>query len=102
MMENEQLSFKEAKRLSILKWEHIVKANGANCYPLECANLKCHCGFCERWDWQGEQKICETQCELGMQIGVCCDNDSLYDKWNGDECVETAQAMLDAIKSVKE
>ena len=48
-MDKEQLSLKEAKRLSLLKWEHIVKANGAYCFPLECANLNCHCGFCERW-----------------------------------------------------
>ena len=81
-MENKQLSFSEAKRLSILKWEHIVKANGAYCFPLECTNLICYCGFCERWDWQGNQEVCETQCELGMQIGVCCDNGSLYKKWH--------------------
>ena len=101
-MENKQLSFSEAKRLSILKWEHIVKANGAYCFPLECANLNCHCGFCERWQYSGDQSTCEEQCELGMQIGICCDFNSTYDKWYDNKCKETAQAMLDAIKSVKE
>jgi len=98
----EQLSLAEAKRLSILKWECIIQNNGLQ-YPIkwppEIKDLNCKCGFCERWDFPSEDSC--TQCELALAMGVDCpDESSPYHIWSEASTKETAQAVLNMIKSI--
>jgi len=94
-----QLSLKEAKRLSIIKWEAHVKAGGY-CYPLpiELRNLKAGCGFCERWLKEATDRSKCKNCEFGKLAGICFEPDSLFCKWNED--LETATEILNIIKSI--
>ena len=90
-----QPSLKEAKRLSIIKWEAHVKAGGDEWhYPSEIRSLCCHCGFCERWNMECEQ------CEFGKIAGDCTKNSSLYSLWCYDRNIENAQSILNIIKSI--
>ena len=90
-----QLSLKEAKRLSIIKWESHVKAVGDEWhYPSEIRSLCCHCGFCERWNMECEQ------CEFGKIAGDCTEDNSIYNLWYCDRNIENDQAILEIIKSI--
>lgn len=91
----EQLSFKEAKRLSIIKWEAHVKAGGDEWnLPLELRKLTCNCGFCERWNLD-----C-LFCEFGKVAGYCTIDNSIYDIWQYDRTSHNAQLILNIIKSM--
>lgn len=109
----EQLSLSEAKRLSLIKWNHIVNNNGycnSLCLPDEVINLAYQCGFCERHrkeDFQLEDfkyHQCDP-CELGQIIGKCPLSNSLYNQYidvedNDKERLELAYRILQAIESI--
>jgi len=92
-----QLSLKEAKRLSIIKWEAHVKAGGYEPnLPKELAPLAASCGFCERWN-----NIC-SGCEFGKLAGRCAswDKSDLFSIWYNKPNIENAQSILNIIKSI--
>ena len=89
-----QLSLKEAKKLSIIKWEAHVRAGGyEENLPRELDDLWGDCGFCERW---GECKFCE----FGNAAGVCTEDNSLYYIWFFNSSIQNAQNILEIIKSI--
>lgn len=111
---NEQLSLKEAKRLSIIKWEILAdesKTAASKGYDIrhhpELRNLTQYCGFCERHvayiDDDGDTDVNCTDCELAVVMGGSCNQlSSLYSIWNTkeDRSSEAAQRLLDVIKSI--
>ena len=102
---DEQLSFDEAKRLSIIKWEAIVNANGNKCdLPEEVENLNGKCGFCERYNAQigNYHKNC-PQCEFGKSAGICFKTDSLFMRYSitDNNKLKAAKQILEIIKSLK-
>ncbi len=89
------LTKKEAKRLSILKWEFIIK-NGGDYkltleLPKEIHHLDANCGYCEKY------KDC-TKCPLFLgDTSDCADLGHPWKKWANNSTVKNAQAMLDLI-----
>ena len=101
----ERLSFEEAKRLSIIKWEAIVNAKGVKCdLPKEVENLNGKCGFCERYNAQigNYHKNC-TQCEFGKKAGICFKYESLFMAYSitDNNKLKVAKQILEIIKSLK-
>lgn len=107
-----QLSFKEAKRLSIIKWEaHASHSNGYNPFikhDHRIEELLHGCGFCERnkkdIDYSFE-KDCD-KCEFGKIAGKCNDDNSLFNNWmivsSGILKIKFAKDILEVIKSLNE
>ena len=95
-----QLSLKEAKRLSIIKWEAHVKAGGYELdLPEELYDLISDCGFCERWSGRDEHRATKCRyCEFGESAGTCFEFGSLFRNWN--RSLKGAQQILDIIKSI--
>ena len=102
-----ELTLKEAKRLSILKWELIV--NNKGCLGSiedhnELKDLFNQCGFCEKYLDNSANPYC-GECPLVIEgIGWCDSDEHPFSQWsNEDEGFdqEKAQAVLDLIKSVK-
>lgn len=92
-----ELTKKEAKRLSILKWEFIIE-NGGNYklhkLPKELENLQSECGYCEKY----YEKNC-AGCPINTpDIGKCWHSGHLFHVWYNNKTVENAQAVLDLIK----
>ncbi len=88
---------KEAKRLSILKWEFIVKNDGDYklCkLPEELRNLESQCGFCEKY----YKKDCDGCPINNTDIGKCWYDKHPYSTWYHNRTVSNAQIMLDLIK----
>lgn len=103
---DKKISFEEAKRLSILRWQAIVDHNPV---PEECKNITCFCGFCERHDFQlyNEINLECNDCEFGKAAGKCTNDDSLYGLWTlldeeDDEYKTQSLKILDVIKSLEE
>lgn len=103
----ERLSFEEAKRLAIKKWQMHVNCNGFDMDAWaddELYNLECTCGFCERQcylDGNILKRQCDG-CEFGKVAGACTVRGSLYDKWLRKGTKHNAQKILDVIKNLKE
>lgn len=94
-----QLSFSEAKRLGIKKWQMHVDAGGYSDEVYEDKELKClrgHCGFCERWEVK-----CKN-CEFGKVAGKCDSEGSLFDYWSYICTKENAERILNVIKNLEE
>ncbi len=93
-----KLTKKEAKKLSILKWEFII-ANGGdhnnNKLPKELDELISHCGYCEKY----EQYCLECPLYLGDDTdgNGCASDTHPWSIWYYNSTVENAQAMLDLI-----
>lgn len=103
---DKHLSFKEAKRLSIIKWEAIVNSNGIiKNLPIEVENLIAKCGFCERYnaDSSNYQINC-TQCEFGKKAGICFKQESLFMIYStsSNDKLRVAKLILEVIKSLKD
>lgn len=95
----ERLSFEEAKRLSIKKWQMHVNCNGFDmCVGKdeELGKLICTCGFCERWQMQCQH------CEFAKVTGACGYVNSSYNKWFSNRTKYKAQKILDVIKNLEE
>ncbi len=96
-----KLTKKEAKRLSILKWEFII-ANGGSYekdeLPTELLNIRSYCGFCEKYN---KPKANGTygcgKCPLIVDAYTCFDTGHPFSVWDYEQTVENAQAMLDLI-----
>ena len=96
-----QLTFEEAKRLGIKKWEIIVKNGGDPSIDEintddELYRLVCKCGFCQRNNMQ-----C-TLCEFGASAGICTKKHSIYGLWEKNPNKEQAVEILEIIKNLKE
>lgn len=114
-----EISIAEAKRLSIIKWEMIVKQNGddkgTDEHP-ELKKLNNNCGFCERWRYPtnkvGEYNTGSDcgKCEFAKAQGTYCSNDDIpnvYTEWcdsdyPSSESKQLAQQILDLIISIPE
>ena len=96
-----QMSFDEAKRLSMIKWDMLSR--GFRISELdsneEIRLLIANCGFCER-----HQQYCEN-CEFGKAAGICQSPDSLFGKWRTASVEErplVAKEILTLILCIKE
>lgn len=107
---NDQLSFEEAKRLSIIKWEAIVKNKGSyderflNNIP-EIRDINAHCGFCERYDSKlGNYHVKCSSCEYGNIAGNCYSSESLFMKYHNESYnrLSNAKKILKVIKQLNE
>jgi len=104
-----QLSFEEAKRLSIIKWEAIIEQEGILInVPEEIKGLRSHCGFCQRhmiFNDPINDKNC-INCELGKIAMPCTQENSVYDLWyqanRRTNKIQFAKQLLEVIKSLKE
>jgi len=105
--DDKRLSFAEAKRLGIKKWQKHVKAGGES-YSIyrdeELNDLIFYCGFCERHSTlidDGRKCVDCTDCEFGKVAGIC-EEGSLYINWCKDSSLENAQKILDVIENLEE
>ena len=102
----ERLSFEEAKRLSVKKWQMHADAGGYDllaAFDRELCLLDCNCGFCERHKPDGLFSVSDcNNCELGKVAGKCTVIGSLYDKWYREKTKGNAQKILDVIKNLEE
>lgn len=93
-----KLTKKEAKRLSILKWEFIV-GNGGDydsyiVLPVEVQPLIGECGYCEKYN-----PFQCIGCPLNLpDIGYCRSDEHPFNVWSNNSTPKTAQAVLDLIK----
>lgn len=112
----EQLSFDDAKILSIIKWTKIVEllendnsiSNMAIIDILkqmpELSELDAYCGFCERYVKNISFKKGCVICEFGIETGFCMDNFSLFSNYkhsSGYRKLDYAKQILETIKSLK-
>ena len=113
---NEQLSFEEAKILSIIKWTRIVEllendnsiSNMAIIDILkqmpELSELDAYCGFCERYVKNLSFKKGCVICEFGIETGYCISDFSLFSNYTesfGYIKLRYAKQILEIIKSLK-
>lgn len=104
------ITLAQAKKLSTLKWELIVKNYGEFSYEdkrnPKLRVLKHFCGFCERWK-DGSEKFntsggCNcSKCEFAKAVGAHCNEDeSLFDNWGSTASLTLAKEILDIIKNI--
>ena len=113
---NEQLSFEEAKRLSIIKWTEIVELlennnsisnmaiNDILKQMSEISELDAYCGFCERYVKNISFKKGCVICEFGIETGFCMNDFSLFSNYKesfGYRKLGFAKQILETIKSLK-
>ena len=110
---NTELSFKEAKKWSILAWEYRVK-NGSNLdklieqYPI-LEDLRNNCGFCEKYstiDKISLTSIC-GKCPLVIDgniwsIRSCTHLNHPYSLWSVDKTSSNALVVLELIRNAKD
>ena len=112
----EQLSFDEAKKLSIIKWTKIVELlendNSIDNWAInnilkrmpEISELDACCGFCEKYvKYVSFKKGC-LFCEFGIKAGPCMDNLSLFSNYKhsfGYTKLGYAKQILETIKSLE-
>jgi len=109
---NNEITFSEAKRLSLKHWDAIIANNGVK-LPLdqldpEIRNLTNQCGFCEKYmnlKSDDDMKPCET-CPLAkgydlMQVpgAVCGMDDHQYLVWFENQTAENALVVRDMIEN---
>jgi hypothetical protein len=103
------MDLKEAKQLSILKWELIVANDGKMMhrfrFPKEIQELKALCGFCH---YQCERKdvfsICDGCKFMEANNASCVDDYSendIYTTWRMRTTKENAEAVLNLIKNIE-
>lgn len=114
MKDEEQISLKEAVRLSLIKWEILAKEDERTysqkyheiSHHPELMGISNNCGFCERHSIESVEVHdldCHS-CELGKIMGgICKSSNSLYHLWNNyhKRSTEAAQKLVDVIKSIK-
>lgn len=91
-----KLTKKQAKELSIKKWEYIVgnkgNSNGlTDKYP-ELKELAAECGYCEK-----SPLDCEG-CPLNLKGIVCTNKSHPWAKWSYNRTIANAQKVLDLIR----
>lgn len=89
---------KEAKRLSILKWEYIIAQDGSEDELIEAipelVELISNCGYCEKYVALFDN--C-PKCPLTIIEANCCEYTHPFYKWFHTRTKENAQAVLDLI-----
>ncbi len=100
------MTHKEAKRLSILKWERLAKGDPfdeVRQMP-ELVNLIHSCGYCEKYHNNG-LSTCQG-CPLNLHgdkkridDASCAISGHPYNNWMESKTKEDAQIVLDLIKS---
>ena len=113
---NEQLSFDEAKILSIIKWTKIVELlendnSFDNCNITdflrqmpELSQLVAKCGFCERYIKNVSFNVGCAICEFGIETGCCFNDFSLFTNYTESfrhTKLRYAKQILETIKSLK-
>ena len=109
---DEQLSFEETKKLSIIKWTKIVELlENDNCnindflkQMPEISQLAANCGFCERYVKNVSFKVGCAICEFGIETGYCTNEFSLFSNYtesSGYIKLRYAKQILETIKSLK-
>ena len=113
---DEQLSFDEAKILSIIKWTKIVELlendnSFDNCNITdflrqmpELSQLVAECGFCERYIKNVSFEVGCAICEFGIETGYCTNEFSLFSNYTesfGYIKLRYAKQILEKIKSLK-
>ena len=103
-----KLTKKEAKRLSILKWEFIVNNGGdfgeKSELPKELHKLHAQCGYCEKYTILSPHCIYRCgKCPLILSAGSldlygCRQMNHPFDNWADNKTLVTAQAVLDLIR----
>jgi len=96
---------KEAKRLSLLKWQMIIDNNGRNNinYPDELMELKAYCGYCEKYNTytqyvsEAEHKYCQ-KCPIYFDNKHCMSKGHPYLYWGLYRTKKTAQKVYNLIK----
>jgi len=97
-----KLTKKQAKELSIKKWEYIVSNNG-DCeglldkYP-ELKNLRADCGYCEKY-WKAFGG-CGGRCPLNLKGITCSDEPHPWIEWVNNPTKANAQKVLALIRSM--
>ncbi len=105
---NTSLSFKRAKKLSLMKWGHIVKNEGKWerwMHPIPVlAKLQNQCGFCEKYlTFFKENSPFATCGKCPLQVnGMGCDgNQHPYRMWHSNSTKKNALAVLQLIRNTK-
>jgi len=110
-----KLTKKQAKDLSIKKWEYIIKNNGDGFGLLieipELNKLKYNCGFCEKYIYStGGQLIYCRKCPIRPKLkdynndynSGCLQDVHFYKRWgcaiNPKDRIKYAKLLLDQIK----
>ena len=103
---NTELSFKEAKKWSILAWEYRVK-NGSNLdkliekYPI-LESLRNNCGFCEKYTITDTIISC-GKCPLVIDGNIgCTDFNHPYLTWSKNQTSSNTLIMLELIRKTKD
>ncbi len=101
----EQLSFEEAKRLSLFKWKILLtnplsKAIDIFHANLELDNLKHYDGFCERWSYNDSTYMDCPKCEFGKIAGRCLMETSLYYKYHMEKNLSLKKKIIKQICNV--
>lgn len=110
-MSENKLTLEEAKRLSIRKWEMIIANGGGeqdeegnSIFPPEIQALPYKCGFCAfagrcNFDNYDKGEAC-VKCPIVIQKGKPCVDLGWLD-YERKETIETAQVVLDLVKSIE-
>ena len=105
-----KLTKRQAKALSIKKWEFIVK-NGGDPHlkrlPIEVRDLRAHCGYCEKYFTLHGASSVRSVCgkcplvkneDLNAIDSGCVQPGHPYAIWASSSTKENAQAVLDLIR----
>jgi hypothetical protein len=107
------MKFKEAKRLSLLKWDFAIKNPQVNITENkgvklmdkelpELEELTSHCGFCEYYGSCNRCPLC-PEYEKDVWISPCCEEFYEYASSSSKQCRKTTAIKLyDKIKNCKE
>lgn len=95
-----KLTLKQAKNLSLKKWELIVVQEGSDEGIEEHPNFKNlvnNCGLCQRYI-PTENGVCGDCPLTSDRIGCCIE----FFRWRDDPSKETAEAVLNLIRLIEE
>ena len=96
-----KLTKKQAKELSIKKWEYIVgnkgKSNGLNEVHPELLKLYCNCGYCENY-FNNICKNCPLLIKVNNQWLNCGIGSHPWNIWFNKQTKINAQKVLDLIR----
>lgn len=97
---------REAYKLSLKKWQYIVKNDGDDsdllfCYP-ELRNIRAACGYCQKYLMLLNCKGCPLNIiNNGFYEAGCHQAGHPYNDWIEDPTKENAQKVLDLIIKTK-
>lgn len=101
------ITFAEAKKLSILKWEFIYNHDGnserlLNTIP-ELKNLYNNCGFCHLYKFNKDNdKFSCGKCPIIVGTLICIDDMHPFSIWTNNNTKQNAKNVLDIILNAKD